>query len=77
MNNNEINKKVCLTNAYIWTKQQTSENQAEREKHKRTFYSIVDGYRSLRIPNILIREELNKTANFLVVFILERYYKHI
>ena len=44
---------------------------------KRTFYSIVDGYITLRIPNVLIREELNETASFLVEFILERYYKHI
>ena len=44
---------------------------------KRTFYSIVDGYITLRIPNVLIREELNETANFLVEFILERYYKRI
>ena len=72
-----IPKILDLKGAYICTKQQTSENQAEREKHKRTFYSIVDGYRTLRIPNVLIREELNKTANFLVEFILKRYYKRM
>ena len=44
---------------------------------KRTFYSIVDGYITLRTPNVLIREELNETANFIGEFILERYYKHL
>lgn len=44
---------------------------------KKTFYSIVDGYITLRIPNVLVREELNETANFLMEFILERYYKRI
>lgn len=44
---------------------------------KRTFYSLKDGYMTLRIPNVLVRNELNKTVDYLVELILERYYKHI
>lgn len=44
---------------------------------KRTFHSMVDGYMTIRIPNQLVRNELNQTADYLVEYILERYYKHI
>ena len=44
---------------------------------KRTFHSMVDGYMTLRIPNTLVRNELNETADYIVEYILERYYKHI
>lgn len=44
---------------------------------KRTFYSMQHGFMTLRIPNVLIRNELNKTVDYLVELILERYYKHI
>ena len=43
---------------------------------KRTFYSMQDGYITIRIPNVLVRNDLNETANFIGEFILERYYKH-
>lgn len=38
---------------------------------------MVDGYMTIRIPNQLVRNELNQTADYLVEYILERYYKHI
>jgi very-short-patch-repair endonuclease len=44
---------------------------------KRTFHSMIEGYITLRIPNQLVRNELNQTADYLVEYILERYYKHI
>ena len=44
---------------------------------KRTFYSLQDGYMTLRIPNVLVGNELNKTVDYIVELILERYYKHI
>lgn len=44
---------------------------------KRTFYSIQEGFITLRIPNVLVRNELNKTVDYLVELILERYYKNI
>lgn len=44
---------------------------------KRTFYSMQDGYLTLRIPNVLVRNELNNTVDFIIELILERYYKHI
>jgi very-short-patch-repair endonuclease len=44
---------------------------------KRTFYSMQDGFLTIRIPNILVRNELTETVNYLVELILERYYKHM
>ena len=44
---------------------------------KRTFYSIKEGYLTIRIPNVLVKDELNETTDYLVELILERYYKHI
>lgn len=44
---------------------------------KRTFHSMVDGYMTIRIPNTLVRNQLNETADYIVEYILERYYKHI
>ena len=44
---------------------------------KRTFYSLQDGFMTLRIPNVLVRNELNKTVDYLIELILEKYYKHI
>jgi very-short-patch-repair endonuclease len=44
---------------------------------KRTFYSMQDGFLTIRIPNILVRNELTETVNYLVKLILERYYKHM
>lgn len=44
---------------------------------KRTFYSLRDGYMTIRIPNVLVRNELNETTDYLIDLILERYYKHI
>ena len=37
---------------------------------------MQDGYITIRIPNVLVRNDLNETANFIGEFILERYYKH-
>jgi very-short-patch-repair endonuclease len=44
---------------------------------KRTFYSMQDGFLTIRIPNILVRNELTETVNYLVELISERYYKHM
>ncbi len=44
---------------------------------KRTFYSMQGGFLTIRIPNILVRNELTETVNYLVELILERYYKHM
>jgi len=44
---------------------------------KRTFYSMQDGFLTIRIPNVLVRNELTETVDYLVELILERYYKHI
>ena len=44
---------------------------------KRTFYSMQDGFLTIRTPNILVRNELTETVNYLVELILERYYKHM
>lgn len=38
---------------------------------------MQDGFLTIRIPNVLVRNELNETTDFLVELILERYYKHI
>jgi hypothetical protein len=32
---------------------------------------------TIRIPNILVRNELTETVNYLVELISERYYKHM
>lgn len=44
---------------------------------KRTFYSMQDCFLTIRIPNVLVKNELTETVNYLVEFILERYYKHM
>lgn len=43
---------------------------------KRTYYSFLKGYLTLRIPNVLVRSHLNETADMLVDILLENRDKH-
>ena len=38
---------------------------------KRTYHSLHQGYFTLRIPNTLIRENLEETADYITTFLLE------
>lgn len=38
---------------------------------KRTYHSFQQGYLTLRIPNALIREKLEETADYITTFLLE------
>lgn len=40
---------------------------------KRTYYSFLEGYFTLRIPNTLVHEHLDETAEYLVSFMNESY----
>jgi very-short-patch-repair endonuclease len=42
---------------------------------KRTYFSFQQGFLTLRIPNALIREKLEETADYITTFLLENKHK--
>ena len=42
---------------------------------QRTFYSFKKGFLTLRIPNVLVKQNLNETADYVTEFLKESFFK--
>lgn len=51
--------------------QHVSDTKQALSELKRTYFSLQKGFLTLRIPNALIRENLEETADYITTFLLE------
>ena len=42
---------------------------------QRTFYSFKKGFLTLRIPNVLVKQNLNQTADYVTEFLNETFFR--